>query len=215
MKTTKTMTTLTTAAILLIGAAAATAGEWQTLFDGTSLAGWKSNDETKGVFTIEKDGALKVEGGRSHLFWIGTDNIPGSFTDFEFKAKVKTTPGSNSGIFFHTCFQENGWPSHGYEMQVNSTHKDQRTTGSIYATKDVMDIAPSTDGQWFDYYIRVKGKTITVKVDGKVVNEYTEPATLQLEEKFKDRHLGSGTFALQGHDPKSITYFRDIMVRAL
>jgi hypothetical protein len=201
-------------AVLLIATATASAGEWQTLFDGSNLNGWKAS-ETPGVFTIIDGNTLKVEGGRSHLFWMGTDSIPGTFTDFELSAKVKTTPCANGGIFFHTEYQETGWPKHGYEAQVNSTHKDKRKTASIYAVKDVMNDAPSTDGKWFDYLIRVKGKTVTLSVDGKVVNEYTEPADLNPEEHFKDRRLSSGTFAIQGHDPKSITYYRNIKVRTL
>ena len=208
------MTIMKTIGIFLISALTATAGDWQPLFDGSSLDGWKAS-ETPGCFSIVEGNTLKVEGGRSHLFWMGTGAIPGTFTDFEFSAKVKTTPGSNGGIFFHTKYQETGWPSHGYETQVNTTHKDKRKTASIYAVKDVMNDAPSKDGEWFDYLIWVKGKTITVMIDGKVVNEYTEPADLQPEEKFKNRRLSSGTFALQGHDPKSITYYRDIKVRTL
>ena len=93
--------------------------------------------------------------------------------------------------------------------------RSKRKTASIYAVKDVLNDAPSTDGKWFDYLIRVKGKTITIMINGKVVNEYTEPADLSPEERFKNRRLSSGTFAIQGHDPKSITFFRDIMVRTL
>ena len=201
-------------ALMLIGVTTLSAGEWQPLFDGSSLDGWKPS-ETPGVFTIVDDGTLKVEGGRSHLFWMGTDSIPGAFTDFELRAKVKTTPGSNSGIFFHTEYEETGWPAHGYEAQVNSTHKDARKTGSIYAVQDVMNDSPSTDGEWFDYLIRVEGQVITISVDGQVVNEYTEPSKLKPEKRFKNRRLSSGTFAIQGHDPKSITYYREIRVRSL
>ena len=208
------MKIMQTLGILLIGAMTASAGEWFTLFDGTSLDGWKAS-EKPGCFTIVEGNTLKVEGGRSHLFWMGTDSIPGTFTDVEFSAKVKTTPGANGGIFFHTEYQEEGWPKKGYEAQVNSTHKDKRKTASIYAVQDVMNDAPSKDGEWFDYLIRVKGKTVTLSIDGKVVNEYTEPADLQPAEKFKNRRLSSGTFALQGHDPKSITYYKDIKVRTL
>ena len=200
--------------MLLIGAVTAAAGEWTTLFDGSSLDGWKAS-EKPGCFSIVEDGTLKVEGGRSHLFWMGRGSVPAEFTDFELSMKVKTTPGSNSGIFFHTAYQEKGWPSQGYEAQVNSTHKDKRKTGSIYAVKDVLNDAPSADGQWFDYLIRVKGKTITVMVDGKVVNEFTEPEDFQPEGKFSLRKLGSGTIAIQAHDPKSVIYFRDIKLRTL
>ena len=200
--------------ILLLSTSLTYAGDWNPLFDGSSLNGWKAS-ETPGCFSIVDGNTLQVKGGRSHLFWIGTDSIPGEFTDFEFSAKVKTTPGANGGVFFHTEYQETGWPTHGYEAQVNSTHKDKRKTGSIYAVQDVLNDAPSKDGEWFDFLIRVKGKTITISVDGKVVNEFTEPADVQPLEKFKDRRLSSGTFALQGHDPKSITYYQDIKVRTL
>jgi hypothetical protein len=203
-----------TIGMLLISAVTVMAGEWKVLFDGSSLVGWKAS-EKPGCFSIVEDGILKVDGGRSHLFWMGTDSIPAEFTDFELSMEVKTTPGANSGVFFHTEYQETGWPSKGYEAQVNTTHKDKRKTASIYAVKDVMNDAPSKDGEWFDYVIRVKGRTITVMVDGKVVNEFTEPKDYQPEDAKRFRKLSSGTFAIQGHDPKSITYYRDIKVRAL
>ena len=200
--------------VSIFAACAAESEQCYVLFDGTSLDGWKAS-ETPECFSITEDGTLKVGGGRSHLFWMGKAGIPASFTDFEFSAQVKTTAGSNSGLFFHTRYQETGWPSHGYEAQVNSTHDDSRKTGSIYAVSDVEGVAPSVDDVWFDYRVRVQGKRITVMVDGKVVNEYTEPDNLELSEHFKDRHLSCGTFAIQGHDPKSVVYFRDIKVRKL
>lgn len=190
------------------------AEEWQVLFDGSSLNGWKAS-ELPGCFTIVEDNTLKVDGGRSHLFWMGTDSIPAEFKDFELSMKVKTTPGSNSGVFFHTQYQEEGWPSKGYEAQVNTTHKDKRKTASIYAVKDVMDDAPSKDGEWFDYLIKVKGRTITISLDGNVVNSFTEPEGYVSTDPKRDRSLSSGTIAIQGHDPKSITYFRDIKIRVL
>lgn len=204
-------------ALITIGLSAsltAVAGDWHVLFDGTSLDGWKAS-ETEGYFSISENNTLKVNGGRSHLFWMGTEKIPAEFSDFELSMKVKTTPGSNSGVFFHTEYQETGWPKKGYEAQVNTTHKDKRKTASIYAVQDVLNDAPSKDGEWFDYLIRVKGRTITVMIDGKKVNEFTEPTGFQPLKKFKDRKLSSGTFAIQAHDPKSITYYRDIKVREL
>lgn len=188
---------------------------WETLFDGSGLKGWRSNEEKPDVFTITEAGELKVSGGRAHLFWMGNEAIPADIQDFEFKAKVKTTPQSNGGIFFHTRFQESGWPEYGLEAQINTSHIDRRKTASIYAIKDVLDDAPSTDGEWFDYLIRVQGKTVTVKVNGAVVNEYTEPTPVVTPEKRPNTRLGKGTFAIQGHDPESITFFKDIRVRLL
>ena len=95
-----------------------------SLFNGENLDGWKSNEEVEGCFTVV-DGALRVSGGRAHIFYAG-DVADHNFKNFEFKAKVKTTAGANSGIYFHTEFQEKGWPAKGYECQVNNTHKDPR-----------------------------------------------------------------------------------------
>ena len=192
------------------------ADEWIPLFDGKSLDGWKSNEEKPGCFTITDEGALKVSGGRAHLFYVGKDG-KASFKDFEVKAEVKTTPGSNSGFYIHTEYQEKGWPSKGYEAQINSTHKDKRKTGSLYAVKDVLNNAPSKDGEWFEYTIRVEGKRVIIKVDGKVTVDYTEPdnAAKERPQNMGGRLLNGGTFAIQGHDPKSTVYLRNIRVRPL
>jgi hypothetical protein len=47
------------------------------------------------------------------------------------------------------------------------------------------------------------------------VLDYTEPADVKREKGDEQRVLSSGTFALQGHDPNSLTYFKNIMVKPL
>jgi len=129
-----------------------------------------------------------------------------------------TTPGSNSGIYFHTEFQAKGWPYKGFECQVNTSHTDRKRTGGLYGVQDVMDNAPSKDGEWFDYVIKVEGRHITLSVNGKITADWTEPADWDPSKTLKDmdgRKLSHGTFALQGHDPKSTTYYKDIFIRAL
>src|SRR5687768_1683672 len=81
---------------------------WINLFDGKSLSGWKAS-EHPGTFTIAY-GAIVVFGERAHLFYDGPVKNH-NFKNFEFKTKVMTTPGSNSGIFIHTAYQETDWPS--------------------------------------------------------------------------------------------------------
>lgn len=183
---------------------------WVSLFDGKSFNGWKIN-ENKETWKI-KDGALVCNGQRSHLFYVGDDK---PFVNFELKAEVMTTPGSNAGIYFHTKFQDEGWPSYGYEAQVNITHKDPKKTGSLYGVVNVSD-PPAEDNQWWTQHIIVKGKQITIKINGKTVVDYVEAKEdLETSGKFEHRRLGSGTFALQGHDPGSTVYFRNIRVKRL
>lgn len=191
--------------------------EWHSLFDGRTLMGWQSNPEHPEAFSIE-DGTIKVSGERSHLFYVGTVN-DGDFQDFEFKAKVKTMPKANAGIYFHTKYQKDGWPSVGYEAQVNTSHGDPRKTGSLYAVDDVnaerLAETGAKDGEWFDYYIRVYGKQVTIKINGKELVNYTQPQDPERDNSMKERVLKSGTFALQAHDPGSTVFFKDILVRPL
>lgn len=185
--------------------------DWTSLFDGKTLNGWKASDNPA-TFKVE-NGTIVVEGPRAHLFYVGPVNNH-NFKNFEFKAQVKTTPGSNSGMYFHTEYQDTGWPAKGYEVQVNNTHTDWRKTGSLYAVQDVKEI-PAKDNEWFTQHITVQGKKVTIRVNDKVLVEYTEPDTLTRSQDKPGRWISSGTFALQGHDPKSKVYYKDIMVKVL
>jgi hypothetical protein len=177
--------------------------EWVKLFDGKTLDGWKVGEHA-GTFTVE-DGKIVVFGERAHLFYMGPVGNH-NFKNFAYKASVMTTPGSNSGMYIHTEYQDSGWPEKGYEIQVNATHTDWRKTSSLYGIQDVKE-APNKDNEWFVQEIIVQGKKITIKVNDKVINEYIEGET--------GGKLSSGTFALQGHDPKSKVYYKDIMVKIL
>lgn len=180
---------------------------WVTLWDGETFDNWRAS-ENPDSFSIE-DGKIVVDGPRAHLFYEGPV-ADANFDNFEFRAEVYTYPKANSGIFFHTQYQDDGWPAQGYEAQVNATHSDPRKTGSLYAVKDVMDNAPHEDEEWFSYHITVNGREITFNIDGETVMEYTEPA-----DREGPNHLSSGTIALQAHDPESRIYYRNIELRVL
>jgi 3-keto-disaccharide hydrolase len=186
---------------------------WVSLFDGNSLSGWQVGDNAN---TFHADsGMIIVHGNTAHLFYEG-DVQQHHFKNFEFKADVKTMPGANSGIYFHTEFQQGGWPAKGYEVQVNNSHTDWRRTGSLYGIKDVKEVFVK-DNEWFTEYIKVVGKRVVIKLNDKTVVDYTEPENVLRERNADDslRIISSGTFALQGHDPKSIVYFKNIMVHPL
>jgi hypothetical protein len=184
---------------------------WISLFDGSTLSGWRVG-ENASTFKVE-DGAIVANGDVAHLFYDG-EVMNHNFKNFEFKADVMTTPGSNSGIYFHTAYQESSWPQKGYEVQVNNSQEDWRRTGSLYAIQDVKEVYVK-DNEWYTEYIRVKDKHVTIKINDRTVVEYEEPENVQRPDEMKGRVLSSGTFALQGHDPKSKVYFKNIMVRSL
>ena len=175
---------------------------WISLFNGKNFDGWKIGDAKQGKWKIE-NGNIVANGPRSHLYTIK------EFKNFEFKAEVMTTPGSNSGIYFHTKYQETGFPNTGYESQVNVSHGDPVKTGSLWGVVKLYE-TPAKDNKWWEQHIIVRGQNIVVKINGKTVLDYTEPKGVQ-----GGRKISSGSFALQAHDPKSVIYYRNLRVKPL
>ncbi len=184
---------------------------WQQLFNGKNLDGWKVNEKPE-TFSV-KDGELVVKGDRAHLFYAGA--VGGAdFKNFELKAVIMTKPGANSGVYIHTEFQPEGWPAKGYEIQVNNTHKDPKKTAGVYAVKDNFE-APAKDNEWFTMEIKVEGKHIVTKVDGKVISDFTEPEGWVPPKGMDGRRINRGTVAIQGHDPGSEIHYKSIAIKLL
>lgn len=184
---------------------------WMSLFDGKSLKGWKVG-ENASSFRIEK-GSIVANGPKAHLFYDG--NIENhTFKNFEFKTRVMTTPGSNSGIYFHTVYQQENWPDKGFEVQVNNSQSDWKRTGSLYDIQNVKEVYVK-DNEWFTEHIIVRGQRVIIKINDIVVIDYTEPANPLRAENHAHRLIDRGTFAFQAHDPNSLVYFKDIMVKIL
>lgn len=193
--------------------------DWISLFDGETLNGWEAS-ENKDSWKII-DGAIVTDGPRSHLFYSG-EVMNHEFKNFELVADVMTETSANSGIYFHTEYQEEGWPEKGYECQVFSSKPDvepgkyveNKMTGSIYAIRNTWR-SPVFDNEWFRYRIVVKGKTIFCYINEELITEYTEPDDPYRPESFSGRLLSSGTFALQCHDPASRVWYKNIKVKPL
>ncbi|MFL0297310.1 3-keto-disaccharide hydrolase [Aquirufa novilacunae] len=174
--------------------------QWVELLNGRDLTGWKAS-ENPNSFQV-KDGELRIEGPRGHLFYegpVGNHN----FTNFEVKALIKTQEGANSGLFICTAFQDTGWPSQGYEIQVNNSHTDWRRTASLYGIVDTAEKLVH-DEEWFELYVKVEGNHVTTKINGRTVVDYEEPADR--------KRIQPGTIAIQAHDPKSKIAYKSVQV---
>jgi hypothetical protein len=198
-------------ALLLAAFNVPAAEGWKPLFNGKDLDGWKAN-ENPATFVVT-NGVLVVKGPRAHLFYVGTIN-GANFTNFELRAEIMTKPKANSGVYFHTKFQDSGWPEKGYEIQVNNSHTDPKRTAGIYGIQDNLDVV-AKDDEWFTLQIKVEGRHIVTSVNGKVVKDYTEPEKADRPANFAKRLLGSGTIAIQGHDPGSEIHYRKIEIKPL
>jgi len=183
-----------------------------SLWDGESWDGWKKAGENPDTFTIA-DGAIIANGPREHLFYTGDVN-GGQFKNFELKVDVMTRETSNGGIYFHTEYQPEGWPSKGFEVQVNNSHGDWRRSGGLYGVDDVKE-PPTKDDEWFTEHIIVQDDHVQIFLNGEQVVDWTQPEDWTPPENMAGRSISTGTFALQGHDPGSTVYYKNIRVKPL
>jgi hypothetical protein len=192
-----------------------------SLFNGKDFTGWKISGPSES-FTI-KDGAIVANGTTSHCYYDGSVRNH-SFRNFELKVDVMTRPGSNGGVYVLTEFQESGgnvratgrFPSKGFEIQVNNSHTDRIRTGSLYHVTDILDQSPAKDDEWFTEHIVVQGDTITVNVNDRQMVRWTQPPDWNGGREGPGRSItGPGTIALQGHDPNSTVYYKNIRIKPL
>jgi hypothetical protein len=213
---------------------AARADDWQSLFNGKDLTGWKGHPDLwsvkDGAITgYTKDGKLPG-GGNSFLVWDGTAG------DFELKAKFKII-GGNSGIQFRSKFADKSEFFHigGYQADIDGAKKDtytginyeERGRGIICnrGTKTFIDedgtryeqrMLPSDDilkaikvQDWNDYHIIACSNHLK-----QVINGVT---TAEIIDWQKDKRAMEGVIALQMHAGmgEMTIQFKDIELKKL
>jgi hypothetical protein len=212
---------MTRRALLFMAAVAplrAADDDWVSLFDGRSLDGWRPS-EHKDAWKIV-DGRIAADGARSHLFYNGPVHAA-NFKNFELEVDALARPGCNSGVYFHTAYQETGFPIKGFEIQINNTalgegtYRERKKTGSLYGLRNVyMQLIP--DDQWFKIRAAVRGKNVQIRLNDTLVVDYTEPTPPVIPAGAeRERFLDRGTFALQCHNDGSKALFRTVRVRPL
>jgi hypothetical protein len=84
----------------------------------------------------------------------------------------------------------------------------------LYGIEDVKEVYVK-DNEWYTEYIKVQGKRIVIKINDKMVVVYTEPDNTQRNADDSLLKLSNGAFALQGHDPKSKVYYKNLLIKIL
>ena len=197
---------------------AAADNDWIDLFDGRTLQGWRAS-ENKASWKV-RDGTLAADGPRSHLFYDGPVRAA-DFRNFELETEVLTRADCNSGVYFHTRYQETDFPQKGVEGQINNTargegsYRERKKTGSLYGLRNIYkQFLP--DDQWFKIAVAVRGKNVQVRLNGMLVVDYVEPTPPVIPDgPERERFLDHGTFALQCHNDGSRAFFRRVRVRPL
>ena len=193
--------------------AAATTGEWETLFDGKTLDGWTNP---------YKWGKAAVVNGEIHLtttkskFFLTTAK---QYADFIFEVEVKMPEGrSNSGFMFR-CHRK---PNRVFGYQAEVDPSDRKWSGGLYdegrrgwlhpnrKKKETVEAFRKNAGDcfkrndWNKYRIECVGDRLKISVNGVQTTD------------FKDSVDAQGYLALQHHGERGKIYrFRNIRVKVL
>jgi hypothetical protein len=192
----------------LSGCALAQESAWVPLFDGKSLDGWTSLELGKkpgGSQWEVKDGMIEGSGTQSMLF-----SPRGDYKNFRFRAVLKINDGGNSGMYIRT--PKEATFSKGYEIQVNSTHKDPIKTGSVYTYVHVYKqlVPPDT---FFTQEIQAVDEMYRGKMVAKIKVTVNDEVLYEFQDH--DRSWTVGHFAFQQHDPGSRVTIKSVEVMEL
>jgi hypothetical protein len=189
---------------------------WTQLFDGKTLGGWKLVDGSGPGYVVQ-DGLLicPADGGGKLL----TEK---EYKDFVFRCEFKLDKAGNNGIALRSPL--NGDPAYdGMECQVlddadpdYANLEPGQYCGSIYKVVPAKRGAPKPHGQWNKYEISCIGRTVKVKLNGKVIvnsdlNKVTDPAVIFGHPGFR-RDIGHIGFC--GHGPSEVA-FRNVWLKDL
>ena len=140
------------------------ASPWQSLFNGKDLAGWSGVNDVTFVVT---NGNLRLVKG---MGWLRTDK---QFSDFILEAEWRALePGYDSGFFFRAGLDGKPWPTDGWQVNL----KDNALGGLVKGYKTIVpaETPRMPVGQWVKFRLAVRGRKITLDVDGERAGEFDE-----------------------------------------
>ena len=165
---------------------------WTTLFDGSTLDGWRVLGDANWELA---DGAVSANSGSGFL-------VSGvSYGDFELTLEFWVDEPANSGVFIRCSDPENVGAGNSYEVNIFDTRADQ-----TYRTGGIVNLAApasviNTGGQWNSYEITAQGSRLVVILNGTQMVDTT------------DDQFASGPFALQYG--AGTVRFRNVQIRSL
>jgi hypothetical protein len=208
------------------------AAEFQSIFDGRSLEGWKALDMS---YWSVRDGAITGQStpenpcsSNQFMVWQG-----GDVSDFELKLKFRVTGNSgNSGVQFRSVLKPNGLAV-GYQADILQsgpylggvcdelhsrkgpellTANGKKTVIDASGKRTASDLEGKATmrapGEWNDYHITAKGQHIILQINGVKCSELIDQEEGHFDLK--------GILGLQLRSGKPMTVqFKDIVLKQL
>lgn len=223
-----------TIAILTVvpGSGSLQADEFQSIFDGQSLQGWRALNMS---YWSVQDGAITGEStpknpctSNQFLVWQG-----GDVADFELKLKFRAWGnGCNSGVQFRSKIQPNGLAV-GYQADIYQggpylggvcdelhsrqgpellTSNGKRTIIDASGKRTATDLQTMATmkpaGQWNEYHITAEGQHMLLRINGQTCSELIDQEEGHFDLK------GILGLQLRSGDPMKVQ-FKDIFIRRL
>ena len=173
------------------GAEPAAGGQWRTLFDGSSLAGWTQVGDANWHL---QDDAVAADSGTGFLL------TTASYADFDLDLEFWVTPDANSGVFIRCANPSEIGAATCYEVNIFDQRPDP-----TYRTGAIVEVAApkvilETGDKWNHYEISARGRHLVVKLNGQITVDTN------------DDKLAAGPFALQYGAGRVM--FRNVRIRA-
>jgi len=178
----------------LIAAEGSKSGRWESLFNGKDLSGWVPVHDVTFVVT---NGDLRLVKG---MGWLRTEK---QYTDFVLEAEWRAlVPEYDSGFFIRAGLEGKPWPKDGWQINLARSALGALVKG--YKTIVPAETPPMPLNHWVKFRIEVRGKKVTLDVNGERAWEFADlDATqgyigIQVEEKAFDfrnlrvQELGNG-----------------------
>ena len=175
------------------------------LFDGKTLAGWKTHPDAPGGWRVDA-GHLVSTRAAGYLF-----SEKGDWQDFHLRAEVHVSQGGNSGVFFRTPFRLE--PLSGPETGLFAPagwYEADLFWGPVAKPGRIRDLGETAEtlaepNQWLTLEVIARGNHFVTRVNGKeAVNVVDARST-----------FARGHFALQAFNPGTSVRYRKIEVKDL
>lgn len=184
-----------------------TGQQWEPLFNGKDLSGWKIVGGEK--WTVQ-DGQIVGESASGHGGFVVTER---TFREFEISVQFRSDTPGNSGVFYHTSFDGNGKFLNG--MQVEIDGEINRHTAGLhepYGRNWVVWPAPENEpvmrpGEWNDMLVKVVANRVITRLNGVQMIDFTDP-----NPKNSDGVIG---FQIHGGKSAMKIRFRNVFIRDL
>jgi hypothetical protein len=198
----------------------AQSGQWQQLFNGKDLTGWKHVGP--GGDSVE-DGLIRTRGGMGLLYWTG-----GKVSNCVIRVVYKMRDNNdNSGVFIRIPIEprEEWMPVHyGYEVQIDnhpetSNEDDYHITGTLYSLTKPLAKPGKPGPEWNTMEITLDGPHTVVVLNGVKVTDYSEgdpvpDRKFDFEPQRGPRPL-EGYFGLQNHSDNDVVFFKEVAIKKL